>query len=212
MASNVSSEIIKNSNNSALTKAQNKDATATSSTSTNSVSSDAFLQLMCMQLQYQDPMNPMDNSEMLAQEAQFVTLEQMEKLASSFGQFATVYQANSLVGQNVEITNSDGDKITGTVDYVDYSDTNGGSISVKGTLYPISSVTKVFPKDASSSGGESGGESGDESGSATEKSFIEEALSYVAYNIGNISEKLNSYLGGGSGESNSGSNTQDTNK
>lgn len=41
---------------------------------------DAFLQLMITQLQYQDPLEPMDNQESIAQMAQFSALEQMQNL------------------------------------------------------------------------------------------------------------------------------------
>lgn len=144
----VSSQIIENSNASAIS-AQTKAANTQTSTSSSSVSSFDFLKLMTMQLQYQDPTNPMDNSEMLAQEAQFATLEQMEALQSSFSSFSNIYQANSLMGQIVEVTHND-NAIVGKVDYIDFSDSKGASVSVKGTLYPLSEVTKVCPDGNSS--------------------------------------------------------------
>lgn len=41
---------------------------------------DAFLKLMLTQLQYQDPLDPMDNKDSIAQMAQFSALEQMQNL------------------------------------------------------------------------------------------------------------------------------------
>ncbi|MTI57300.1 flagellar hook capping FlgD N-terminal domain-containing protein [Geosporobacter ferrireducens] len=41
---------------------------------------DAFLQLLVTQLRYQDPLNPMDDKEFVAQMAQFSALEQMQNL------------------------------------------------------------------------------------------------------------------------------------
>lgn len=41
---------------------------------------DAFLQLMITQLRYQDPLDPMDNKDSIAQMAQFSALEQMQNL------------------------------------------------------------------------------------------------------------------------------------
>ena len=142
MASSVHNQIVQNAN---YTQ-QNKAKETTTSESNSTVNSKDFLFLLTQQLQYQDPMNPMDNSEMLAQEAQFATLEQMEALTSSFSKFSNVYQANSLLGQNVEV-NVDGKKTSGTVEFVDFSDTNGASISIKGKLYPLDSVVKVYPED-----------------------------------------------------------------
>ncbi len=142
MASSVSSQIIQNAN---YTQ-QNKAREATVSNSNSTVNSKDFLFLLTQQLQYQDPMNPMDNSQMLAQEAQFATLEQMEALTSSFSKFSNVYQANSLLGQNVEVK-IDGKTTSGTVEHVDFSDKDGASISIKGKLYPLDSVVKVYPED-----------------------------------------------------------------
>ena len=208
MTSAVSNDIVSNANNSTIAKnsQSNSTATTTSSSSSSSVSSEAFLNLLCMQLQYQDPTNPMDNNEMLAQEAQFVTLEQMEKLGSSFSEFSSMYQANSLIGQKVEVSSNSGNSIVGTVEYVDYSDSEGASISVNGTLYPLDNVSKVYPKETSTSN-DSNSETNEE-----DKNFIKEALSYVAYNIGNISQKLSSYIGGdnssaGNGENNASDTT-----
>ena len=142
MASSVTNQIIQNAN---YTQ-QNKAKEPTTADSNSTVNSKDFLFLLTQQLQYQDPMNPMDNSEMLAQEAQFATLEQMEALTSSFSQFSNIYQANSLLGQNVEV-NVDGKKSSGKVDYVDFSDTKGASVSINGTMYPLDSITKVYPED-----------------------------------------------------------------
>ena len=144
MASSVSSQITQNANMTAQTRAKEQVSTLNESSST--VNSKDFLFLLTQQLQYQDPMNPMDNSEMLAQEAQFATLEQMEALTSSFSQFSNIYQANSLLGQSVEV-NVNGKKTTGTVEYVDFSDKDGASVSIGGKMFPLDSVSKVYPKD-----------------------------------------------------------------
>jgi flagellar basal-body rod modification protein FlgD len=44
---------------------------------------DAFLKLLTVQLQNQDPMSPMENTELVAQLAQFSSLEQLENIAAS---------------------------------------------------------------------------------------------------------------------------------
>ena len=140
MASSVSSQIIQNSNITAQTRASQ---TSAETKSNSSVSSQDFLYLLTQQLQYQDPMNPMDNSEMLAQEAQFATLEQMEALTSTFTQFSNVYQANSLLGQCVRVE-VDGQGYVGIVEGVDFSDSSGASVFVGERYYPLSSITNVY--------------------------------------------------------------------
>jgi flagellar basal-body rod modification protein FlgD len=51
--------------------------TTTSTQSANSVSKDAFLQLLVAQLKNQDPLNPTDGTQFLSQLAQFSQLEQL---------------------------------------------------------------------------------------------------------------------------------------
>lgn len=58
---------------------------------------DEFLKLLVTQLQYQDPLQPMDNTEFIAQTAQFTALEQMQNL----NQTMTNAQAFSSIGKGV---------------------------------------------------------------------------------------------------------------
>lgn len=169
----VAEQIVTNANYSNSARIASNNANSMSS-STSSVSSQEFLYLLTQQLQYQDPMNPMDNSEMLAQEAQFSTLEQMEALTSSFSKFSNVYQANSLLGQTVEVT-VDGKETKGTVDYVDFSDNAGASVSIGGKMYPLDSVSKVYPQSEKTS---------------EERNFFVEAVSNIANNLGYIAKKI----------------------
>ena len=67
---------------------------------------DDFLQLLVTQLQHQDPLNPMDDKETIAQMAQFSALEQMQNLNTT----AQMQQATSMVDKYVkaQVTFSDG--------------------------------------------------------------------------------------------------------
>lgn len=169
----VHEQIITDTNNNNITRAAQQAAQGTKQNS-KSVNSQAFLELLTMQLQYQDPTNPMDNSQMLAQEAQFSTLEQMEAISSTFSKFSNIYQANSYLGQTVEV-NVDGKTTKGVVEYVDFSDSSGASISIDGKKFPLSSVSKVYP----------------ESQETTEnRNFALDALEYIASGIGTIAQKF----------------------
>ena len=70
---------------------------------------DAFLRLMIAQLNNQDPLSPQDNSEFVAQLAQFSTVEGIGNLNDSFSSFSNnmsssqALQASSLVGRNVQV-------------------------------------------------------------------------------------------------------------
>lgn len=76
-------------------------------TSTNSLGKDDFLKLMILQMQNQDPLNPMDNQQMLSQMAQFSSLEQMANLNQNFVHANTTtafMDATRLLGKTVHIS------------------------------------------------------------------------------------------------------------
>lgn len=81
------------SNIDALNKIAN-DALNTQKLKQQSMDKDAFLELMMTQLAHQDPLSPMDNQEMIAQMAQFSSVEQM-----------------GLVNENIEKTVDQNDEI-----------------------------------------------------------------------------------------------------
>lgn len=98
-----------------------------STTSSNELGKDAFMELMLAQLKNQNPLEPQDNGDFIAQLAQFSSLEEMQNLSSSVddvvGQFRSsqALQASAMVGKtvlapsSVGILGSDGE-ITGTIE------------------------------------------------------------------------------------------------
>ena len=73
---------------------------------------DEFLQLLTTQLKNQDPLSPVDQTQMLSQLAQFSSLEQMTNLNSTMSnaaQFGGLTQSAGLIGKYVTTYNpSDG--------------------------------------------------------------------------------------------------------
>lgn len=79
----------------------------------------AFLKLLMTQLQYQDPLDPMDNTQFVSQMAQFSALEQMQNLNTTM----TNSQAFSLIGKGVYASTLDSStntytEVVGVVDSV----------------------------------------------------------------------------------------------
>jgi flagellar basal-body rod modification protein FlgD len=107
-----------------------------------------FLQLLTKQLQYQDPMSPMDDKAFIAQMAQFSSLQHMTTMSADIAKLTTLLsgrevstEAYGSLGKSVEIL--DGEKtVQGKVMAV----TRGAvpEILVNGNVYPWEAVTKVF--------------------------------------------------------------------
>ncbi|MCB2251514.1 flagellar hook assembly protein FlgD [Pseudomonas chlororaphis] len=101
-------EILANSSKKTPTTSNDGLAAATnSSTGKNALGKDAFLKLLVTQLKNQNPLDPQDNSEFVAQLAQFSSLEGITTLNDSVTAIAGNYkssqalQASSLVGRSV---------------------------------------------------------------------------------------------------------------
>lgn len=73
-------------------------ASTTSSGSTSSLGQDAFLQLLVTQLQYQDPLNPMDDKDFVAELAQFSSLEQLTEINSGIDGLKAIGQEQEMIG------------------------------------------------------------------------------------------------------------------
>jgi len=74
--------------------------------------SQEFLQLLVTQLRYQDPLNPIDDRDFLAQLAQFTALEQMTEQA----RWAKMTFGLGLVGNQVTYRTDEGEVLTGVVE------------------------------------------------------------------------------------------------
>jgi len=93
-----------------------------SSTSTgnaiNDIDMNTFLKLMITELQQQDPLNPMDNKDMLNQIAQIRAVgasDQLTKTLNSVLLGQNISSATSLIGADVSAVTDDGQSVTGIV-------------------------------------------------------------------------------------------------
>src|SRR5689334_23467445 len=80
------------------------------------VNQDDFLKILLTQLQFQDPLKPLDNQEFIAQLAQFTNLEQTRELDDSVGTLLSIQSINQsigLIGKTVDVAAQDGSTVTG---------------------------------------------------------------------------------------------------
>ena len=104
-----------------------------------------FLELMVAQMRYQDPLNPSDSSEFMAQTAQFTALEKMQAVADQTAMLLSTqlaFGASALIGQTVRWNDADGVEQSGTVQGTTYLST-GPVLSVDGKEVPMTEVTSV---------------------------------------------------------------------
>ena len=102
-----------------------------------------FLQLLVTEMQYQDPLQPTDNSQYVQEMATFSQVEALNTVSASMQDM----QSANFVGKYVTISDAEsGEETSGYVDYVTM-DGNDRKVSIEGTLYDADSVTSV--QDAS---------------------------------------------------------------
>lgn len=115
---------------------------------TDALGKDAFLELLVTQMQYQDPLEPTDNTKMISELAQFSSLEAMQNVTTNLNNS----QALSIVGKNVimEVGKSSNASTTSTVaGYVEYVKMVEGKaqLSIGGELYDYEDLDMVIDDD-----------------------------------------------------------------
>ena len=109
----------------AVTGAATQTGVTASIADSTGTDKDMFLQLLVAQVRYQNPLEPMSNSEFMAQTAQFTMVEQITKLAEQQSEllaFQRATLATGMIGQVVTgVDEVAGRTITGIVDAVEYN-------------------------------------------------------------------------------------------
>lgn len=110
-------------------------------------SGDTFLKLLSAQLQYQDPTQSMDNTQMILQMAQFSVIEQLSNLNTQFSDFMTSQQvtaASAVVGKDVTIALGDTgeESVKGVVQEVGFTSL-GAIVKVDGEYYEFWRIVEI---------------------------------------------------------------------
>lgn len=114
--------------------------------STGDLGRDQFMQLLVTQMQNQNPLDPMKDSDFISQLAQFSSLEGMQNLNTSFDQMLSLQQFTqgaNLIGKQVQFKADDSSSLSsGVVDGVTVRD---GAINliVGGQQVPLTSVVTM---------------------------------------------------------------------
>lgn len=115
--------------------------------SNDTLGKEAFLQLLVAQMQNQDPLEPMENTEYVTQLATFSQLEALQNMESSLSSG----QAANLVGKAVIVTSTSAvtgetSSVLGIVDYVTYE--NGSAyLIINEEKYAYEDLDKVLSDD-----------------------------------------------------------------
>ncbi|MCR5724640.1 MAG: flagellar hook assembly protein FlgD [Treponema sp.] len=105
---------------------------------------DDFLKILIAQMANQDPTNPLENTEFIAQMAQFSSLEQMTNMSQNFEKLSVMMhssEAATMLGRTVEL--DVGDTTTnGVVEAV--SRGQNPQVQVGGMFYDMNKIKTVY--------------------------------------------------------------------
>jgi flagellar basal-body rod modification protein FlgD len=118
---------------------------ATAQTTAQTPGKDMFLKLLVAQLKYQNPMQPVDSSQFMAQTAQFTMVEKLEAMAAQTDALVAgeaSQRAAGLLGRQVSYLDHDGVAQTGVVTGTRFG-TDGPVLVLGTTEIPLGDVREV---------------------------------------------------------------------
>lgn len=127
-------------------------ATKTKGNGMGDVDTDQFLGLLLTEMQNQDPMQPMDNSQMLTQMSQIRSIGSNDRLTSTLSNLAAgqeLSMASSMIGKTVKALDSNAKDVEGKVDRVsvqtDAKDSSKRTVSVHigDSVVDISNIREI---------------------------------------------------------------------
>ncbi|WP_226528288.1 flagellar hook assembly protein FlgD [Metabacillus niabensis] len=128
---------------------------STTNTGSSNLGKDEFLKILMTQLQNQDPLNPMEDKEFIAQMAQFSTLEQTTNMASMLEKFIniqtqgdSIIKYSEMIGKKIEWKNSNEETGIGVVKSVKKGDTGFELELENGSFVSVDNIIKVSKADS----------------------------------------------------------------
>lgn len=120
-------------------------AGSSSTQSRNQLSREDFMGILISEMTNQDPMEPLDNQEFLAQLVQLENLEATSALTASIESLAVMQQlsaASSLIGRTVTVLDGENGLLTGVVEKVSVQ---GGQsyLMVDGRRFGMDTVSEI---------------------------------------------------------------------
>lgn len=132
-------------------------STSSGSSGTNdlrNVDMDGFLKLLIAQMQNQDPLSPMENTEIMEQISQIRSISATDKLTDTLDSVLmgqNLATASSMIGKKVTALTDDAKNVTGVVDRVSVeADADGGNrklrIVIGNTKVDLKNIREVVPQ------------------------------------------------------------------
>jgi flagellar hook assembly protein FlgD len=112
---------VQNNSASSSSASSSADSSASANASLNNLDVDSFLKIMIAELQNQDPLNPMDSSQMLSQIGEMRQITASDKLTSTLNSVLlgqNIASSTNLIGSNINGISDDNQKVSGLVSSV----------------------------------------------------------------------------------------------
>ena len=118
-------------------------------TSANALDSSQFMEILMAQLTHQNPLEPMNNAEMMSQFSQLNSLQELKDIHTSMDKLSAsnqvMYMA-SLIGKTVKVNRPDGNTLEGVVNEV-ITEKDNPQLKIGDEKVSISDVIDVKGED-----------------------------------------------------------------
>jgi flagellar basal-body rod modification protein FlgD len=115
----------------------------------NKMDSDQFMQILMAQLTHQNPLEPMDNAEMMSQFSQLNSLQELREIHSGMDQLSSSNQVMylaSLIGKPVKVNRTDGKVLEGVVESV-VTEKGNPQLRIGNEEVPLDDVIEIQGED-----------------------------------------------------------------